>query len=113
MLMKSFVLDHGSAATVAWICASCKSSCCRRMCAGWNSSVGNIALTVQLILLVTACSRVVLSAQHNEKQNVEDRQGKEASECTDQSSAQHACDAWEQSRLSFSVGVELLCHQDC
>ena len=77
------------------------------MCAGWNSSVANIALTVQFVLLVAAYSGVVLSAQDNEEENVEDRQGKEASKCTDQSSAHHPC------CCSFSVGVELLCHQDC
>lgn len=69
--------------------------------------MANIALTVQLVLLVTACPRVVLSAQDNEKENVEDRQSKEASEGTDQSSAHHP------GYTLFSVGVELLCHQDC
>lgn len=72
----------------------------------------DVALTVNLVLLVAASSRVVLSAQDNEQEDVEDRQGEEASECTDQSSAQHACHAWEDA-LSFSVGVEQLCHQDC
>lgn len=82
------------------------------MCAGGDCLVTHVVLTVQLVLLVAASSRVVPSAQDNEQEDVEDRQGEEASKCTDQSSAQHACHAWEDA-LSFSVGVEQLCHQDC